>query len=232
MARVRERQAHLKSPAGAQELQDRVDRISKAVPPGASRRLIAQAQQADRATQRLVWLRREADMVGNAAAPHVPCRSGCNHCCHIPVSVTETEARIIARETGRRLAQPEPGAVVEIDAHDDPAANLARAHEATEGAPYSGTPCTFLDQEGGGCAIYQHRPMACRHQISVDSDALLCQLAPKDTGGTGPAEPITVPYLDRRIFKGLSILLMSSGTRIRMADIRDWFPGHATTPGD
>lgn len=72
--------------------------------------------------------------------------------------------------------------------------------------------CTFLVD--GSCSIYEHRPLACRNQINLDRDALMCELVE----GSAPQ----VPYADMTPHKAAYIQLFGFGQRY--ADIREWFP--------
>lgn len=40
-------------------------------------------------------------------APKTACASGCSHCCHIRVSVSRSEAKLIAKAIGRKVAKTE-----------------------------------------------------------------------------------------------------------------------------
>lgn len=86
------------------------------------------------------------------------CRKGCNHCCHIPVALTMSEARLIGKRIGIKPEELEAGTV-----------NTEREYGED-------LPCPFLVQ--GECAIYAHRPLACQWHFNLDKDALLCQLIP------------------------------------------------------
>ena len=75
-----------------------------------------------------------------------------------------------------------------------------------------GKACPFL--KNGECAIYAHRPLACRYHYNMDDDDLLCRLE-EDAEGT------QVPYLNSYSMLLPSILALMPTT---ISDIRDWFP--------
>jgi Fe-S-cluster containining protein len=210
MKRIADRYA---SHDGSDRLVQRVDRIHSRVPEDSQLRLLKQARTAKGAAQRILWLRREADLVIKAAADVAPCRQGCSSCCNIAVLVAEPEAIEIGQAIGRVPQQVNPQRSItgaEL-LSEDPAA-LDR-HEQLQ-AEFFGQPCPFLDS-AGACTIYQVRPMACRHHISLDDDDLLCRPV---RGGS-----VSVPKVDRRVAQ--AVYLMVLGLDKRVADLRDWFPG-------
>jgi len=105
---------------------------------------------------------------GRAIAMEAPCKRGCAHCCHIGVTVSETEARLIAKASGRRVTHV-------------PMTTFSHRQILD----YE-NPCPFL--RAGECSIYENRPLACRTQCSADVDSLLCELVPE--------VEIPVPYFD------------------------------------
>lgn len=129
-------------------------------------RLARQVRQAGRRRQRVLWLHRTADAFAQAFDGLAACKSGCAHCCHIPLSLGEHEAAEIGAAIGRK---PRP----------------AREHVPLQEVAAIGMPCTFLNDEQR-CAIYEVRPSICRTHLSLDKDNLLCRLVP------GAAVP--VPY--------------------------------------
>lgn len=149
-------------------------------------------------TQRLQRLRYVAGQWSSLVSEFGACRKGCNHCCHVPVLVPESEAKAIAKRTGARLA------------NKPPAATLSPALEARIQA-YTETPCTFLQE--GSCSIYDDRPVACRALVNLDDTDLLCELLP----GT----PVPVPYANNTYVRGFFTQLTVAD---RHADIREWFP--------
>lgn len=142
-----------------------------------ARRLINTALAAPTGRKRIVWLHKAANTFTKVYADLAACKSGCSHCCHIPVKLSGMEAREIGLAIGR-----EP--VVQRD------------HLALEATSYS-NPCPFLVSDR--CSIYEHRPVVCRTHMNMDQDELLCRL----TSGMD----IPVPYIDTREFMMASILI-------------------------
>lgn len=106
-------------------------------------------------------LRRLASQFSAEALPHSACQKRCAHCCHIPVAVCTTEARLIGKAIGK---SPE---------------NLTDS-TWLRNKPYGYSfPCTFLT--ASGCSIYEHRPLSCRVHLNLDRDDLLCRLIPDKT---------------------------------------------------
>jgi len=149
----------------------------------------------DEPKEQLIVLRRVADMFARAIAPYAACKERCSHCCHIPVSIAPTEAKLIGSNIGRPVASPA----------------LAFTPDATIAVGYS-NPCPFL--KDGACSIYEHRPIICRVHWNLDVDALLCELHPEIDAG------IPVPFADVRSFRELYNSICGPLT----ADIRRFFP--------
>lgn len=126
------------------------------------------------------------DEIGAIAAPHSACRRGCSHCCHIPVLVPEQEAALIGKRIGVKPAKVK---------------GIKRGEEVRAGYD---NPCTFL--KDGACSIYASRPLACRQQFNMDSDALLCELV--EDGA-----PPKVPYLNMMDYT--TVLAMMTAKRER-----------------
>lgn len=80
---------------------------------------------------------------------------------------------------------------------------------------HHGVACPFLAR--GSCSIYAHRPLACRLQINLDDDDLLCRLV---DGGVAPR----VPYLNMQAHTVYALRVW--GPNQQYDDIRAWFaPG-------
>lgn len=166
--------------------------------------LLQAAHRAASAGQRVAWLQKAASAWAEPLAAVSACRRGCSHCCYIPLAMTDVEARVIGQAIGRRPALPE-GAVP-----TDDAAELGRRLPGTPGAGYD-SPCPFL--QAGACSIYAHRPLACRAQLNLDEDDLLCRLE--------PGLNIPVPYADATQLKAFYVLLQPGAV---WADVRAFFP--------
>lgn len=134
-------------------------------------RLMGVALGAASTRQRVIWMFKAGEQFSKGYAPAAACRSGCTHCCHVPVGVTEAEAKEIGLRIGRKPAKNPP--------------------RAQGGDGDYNNPCPFLKNDG--CSIYESRPMACRLLLNLDADDLLCRLV--------PGSEIPVPYSDSRQFK-------------------------------
>ncbi|KWT98046.1 MULTISPECIES: YkgJ family cysteine cluster protein [unclassified Variovorax] len=122
---------------------------------------------------RMTKLRDLATKFGQALMPITACAAGsCAHCCHIPVSVSETEASLIGEAIGRK-----------------PKRVSASKEMSTEYGYHR--PCTFL--RNNRCSIYANRPFACRMHLSLDESDRLCVLIPGVT--------VPVPLVDTREFQ-------------------------------
>lgn len=148
-------------------------------------------------TSRVMMLRHVAGQWSATVAENAACRRGCSHCCHIPVSLSETEAKLIAKRTGRQLMRPlKPE-------------RLGARSDSSDAVGYQ-KPCVFL--KDGRCGIYEDRPFACRTLLNVDDVPTLCELVP------GVAVP--VPYANAT---PLTAFLVQAVQNDDFADIRDWF---------
>lgn len=58
-------------------------------------------------SSKLIRLRHIAGERSRLFAANTACGSGCNHCCHIETTVPRSEAKLIAKAIGRRLAEPD-----------------------------------------------------------------------------------------------------------------------------
>jgi Fe-S-cluster containining protein len=106
----------------------------------------------------LGMLRDMAQIFSEAGKPHGACRAECTHCCHIPVAVSELEARLIGLSIGRRPQKVKVSTLL-------PAMEYG----------YN-MPCTFL--VNNRCSIYAYRPLACRTHLNMSDNEQLCQLIP------------------------------------------------------
>lgn len=155
--------------------------------------LLVAASKSTTAGKRVMWLQKAAQTIGDVFGPHAACKSGCSHCCHIPVKITQAEAQYIARLTGHKAAA----------ATDLPPEPVIEGYAS---------PCPFLANDQ--CSIYDRgRPAVCRSHLNMDQDDLLCQLIP------GMAVP--VPFVDTRLL--VMAAQQIHGPTQPMADIRQWF---------
>ena len=185
--------------------------VARAAPPRHAARLIAAARNAPTAPARVLWLQRAASDWAQPLQAHAACRVGCSHCCHIAVALTDVEARLVGRAIGR-----EPAVVAEAPLTPE-AAERMRLPGAPEDRNGYLSPCTFLVE--GECSIYEHRPLACRTQLNLDSDDFLCAL--REDG-----VPVSVPYADATALKAAYVLAQPAA---KWADIRAFFPRSATS---
>lgn len=170
---------------------------------------------------------RKAEAMG---AP-VTCRRGCDACCHhlVPLSAAEAHAlaRMVEAMPPERRAETERR--FELAKQRAEEAGLLGALEATlDGAPFDRhrewfaayVACPFLD--GGSCAVYDDRPLACREHL-VSSDPAACR-------STVPGQVKSVPLLGRlaRALTGLSAEVWPDAPeRIPLPLALDWARRHA-----
>ncbi|MBR8426167.1 YkgJ family cysteine cluster protein [Burkholderia cenocepacia] len=141
------------------------------------------------------------------AAPFIPCCKGCSGCCYQLVAISQLEAEHIHDRYGHQMARV-----------------IQRASIDAVGTFGRDTPCTFLDADGN-CAIYDARPFACRNQVSLDVDSLLCQ--PENIQLAQQRHPASsgVPMLVGGPLQEAYFELIGSDV---VADIRTFFPPRAT----
>lgn len=145
---------------------------------------------------KLIRLRHIAGERSRIFASSAACGSGCNHCCHIETTVPRSEAKLIAKAIGLRLAEPDERLTMET---------IAGRRK------FFGVPCSFLVD--GKCSIYVHRPLVCRTLVNLDSVDTLCRLV--------PGVEVPVPYLQAVEMQGYFEYLTQDE---QYADIREWFP--------
>lgn len=237
LARIDTREAGLGTDVAIQAKLDRLNVEHRALREDEAR-LWRAAGSAASSRQRVLWLRRALEPVLNAVAGDSACRPGCAHCCHIPVLITEREARVIARETGQALQQPGPGrslqpqwsgdAVGAIDSEEFVReSERVAAFQREELGHHHGEACPFLARDSAGgtgagrCTIYGSRPLVCRQLVNLDQDELLCHLV--------PGREVRVPYLDVRQHAAVQMAVLGIGQRL--ADIRSWFRASGRTEG-
>lgn len=184
------RQAAERNVARANERQDGFRRENTAL-------LRSAADPRIQKTSRVMMLRHVAGAWSDSLKPVSACRKGCNHCCHIPVTVSESEARLIAKKTGRKLRQPLTPK------------SLYGTAESEQPAGYD-NPCVFLVEDH--CTIYEHRPLVCRTLVNMDDDETLCKLV--------PGVRVPVPYANATQLQALMAIAAENDI---YADLRDWF---------
>lgn len=103
MARVQQRWDRLRASTA---LAARAEAIQAQVDHQAVERLLTAATKAHKASQRVVWLHRAADVLASAVASTgaTACRRGCHYCCHIPVLITRAEAALMAEASNRTMS--------------------------------------------------------------------------------------------------------------------------------
>jgi Fe-S-cluster containining protein len=123
------------------------------------------------------------------------------------VGILTSEAKVLAQATGRKFKAP--GVAVSR------VLGMVRASQGNMDMPddsrHMGVPCPFL--EGGCCSVYDHRPVACRLHLNLDSDSLLCEVV--------PGVPATVPYVNKLEVLAACMDVMPGNDRL--ADIREFF---------
>lgn len=100
---------------------------------------------------------------------HAVCRKRCSACCHDPVAITDTEAALIAIETGRNCSTR--------------CIPVARPP----------SPCPFLGK-GGVCTIYHVRPFNCRTLHAMD-DPKYCETGEEHVVHGSPSDDYGSPIL-------------------------------------
>ena len=105
------------------------------------------------------------ELMGRPRADEVKCRKGCNHCCRQHVDITHAEAKLLHLAAGD-IGYPIDRAKLQRQSQYD--------YKNWADQPAQDRSCVFLTPEGS-CAVYEHRPMACRKYF-VLSDPDLCDI--------------------------------------------------------
>lgn len=147
------------------------------------------------------WLRMGAQTIADAMQDMVACKAGCDSCCHVPVFMLASEAKVIGKAIGVAPVDVAP----EKRDPDRP---------SWRGKDY---PCPFL--RDSLCSIRKNRPLACRTLFNVDRDDYLCRHEEATS---------MVPYLDVRDFEfSMAVALQVQGDYI--GELRDFFPNGLDT---
>lgn len=104
----------------------------------------------------------------------IPCRAGCNACCHGPFDISVADALLISDAVARlplaeraeveRRARAQVRQMQELEPGWDVAGGLAGISEAAfdrVSDAMATEPCPLLNDDGA-CRIYQDRPLVCR----------------------------------------------------------------------
>lgn len=143
---------------------------------------------------RLAKALKVADKLSKAATPYAACRAKCSHCCHIPTTISHTEAQMLAEASGRKVAK------------------VTARHSREETAHYFRTPCPFLKK--GSCSVYSARPMACRLMFNMADTPYFCN----------PAIPPEQSHVTMLNLQDLNLAFTGTFLHETFADIRDFFP--------
>jgi len=170
--------------------------------------LLSAAARANTPRQRARWMHQAASAWAAPMEAVAACRRGCSHCCHIPVAILSSEAKLLASVSGSRYSMPDANTCVKLSDVLDSGSQISRPFAAH----YDGVPCPFL--EGGRCSVYSDRPLVCRTQINMDDDDLLCRIV--------PGKPASVPYANNITIQAACVSVMPEEDVF--ADIRDFFP--------
>lgn len=205
--RIEDMTAHTRPLRSLQEAErNAAAAIERAAPPtGRAAQLVKAAQRAPTARQRVIWLQRAASAWAEPLDQVSACAPGCNHCCHISVMISDTEARLLGEAVG---VQPQTPGYAPLTAE---LSGNVQLHGAPKLEALYNDPCPFL--QDGMCGVYAHRPLACRTHINLDVDSALCRLMPGDAP--------KVPYADASELKAFHLVAQPSA---RWADIRAFFP--------
>lgn len=142
--------------------------------------------------------------LGDIIGPHTICKSGCSHCCHMAVAISQVEARIIGEAIGVKPVELPVRSPEEVD---------------TIQSRFLREPCVFLTE--GKCSIYDNRPSVCRTYFNVGDDPSVCDLYRED--------PQSVPAIDLTpVWYAYTMMFLWTP----FGDIREFFPnGLGDKPG-
>jgi len=185
----------------------RAEDFSAAVPPDLARRedrLPAELRMSNLSKRaKIMRIYAVADQLSEIREPHVACKKGCSHCCHMTVMLTSTEALRLGEAIGRAPARLPPE---------------ARARRADA---FAGIACPFLVDEA--CSIYKNRPLSCRTHASFDQTNSNCH---PDVMNTVQVQLMRFSGLEAALME-----VSADRREVTIGDIRDFFPVAAKIGG-
>lgn len=143
--------------------------------------------------------------------PSTPCKKGCSYCCYMAVGISEQEAEIIAKHTGRPMRS---GLTLKAFVNEQNIRTFSEYQERVV-SRHRGVRCTFLGDEGE-CTIYEVRPLACRTNFNLSDTPDVCnlELGPQDV----PNINLTPFWMAHGMIHG-----GDNPEDARFGDIRDYF---------
>lgn len=143
------------------------------------------------------------ERASNFISPHVVCKDGCHHCCHMAVSMTGFEADRIGRFIGKTPEQAN---------FDFEALGITgvEGFQTMMIDSYMGVDCPFLVDNR--CSIYEVRPIACRVYFNLSGNASRCDLT------IGKQD---VPNFDFGIVYATQVMMFQ---QYEFEDIRQFYP--------
>jgi len=108
-----------------------------------------------------------------------PCKKGCCECCKMLVTISWSEAAMLA-DYMLRLRQTAPQMAMITISELLAMRRLPRDPDDWYGLPEGDRTCPFLDERRGLCRVYANRPLACRSYYVI-TDPSLCELKKEKT---------------------------------------------------
>lgn len=146
------------------------------------------------ARAKLNQLKKASDQLARVVIPHSACRSGCSYCCNISAVICESEARAIAKASGRQMK------------------TLQGVPSPSVREKWHRVPCPFLKK--GRCSVYDERPMVCRLMFNMAD-------TPEQCNTDIPSSDSHVITLN---LKQLEHGFVAAFAHEAWGDIRDFFP--------
>jgi Fe-S-cluster containining protein len=106
--------------------------------------------------------------------PPPTCKSGCSACCHIQVTLTDSEADVLVRHLREKDVKLDRSLVLHQFEHGRD--NLAHVK-----MPYEKRACPILGEDGN-CRAYEARPLVCRKYM-VATPAWMCDMRLSEASG-------------------------------------------------